>query len=74
MRDFAEHHPDQARFVSVTGVICRADVAPCDDRIDGVPARPDGTHYKGVGEDLVIGTLLRLLAPAMGPVSAGLDG
>jgi len=40
-------------------------VAPCDDRIDGVPARPDGTHYKRVGEDFVIETLLRMLAPLM---------
>jgi hypothetical protein len=68
MRDFAERHPNQARFVSVTGVICATDVAPCDDQIDGVPARPDGTHYKGVGEDLVIATLLQLLAPVMEPL------
>jgi len=65
LRGFAERHPDRARFVSVTDVICATDVAPCDDRIDGVPARPDGTHYKRKGEGLVIETLLRLLAPIM---------
>jgi peptidoglycan/LPS O-acetylase OafA/YrhL len=65
LRGFAERHPDRTRFVSVTDVICAADVAPCDDRIDGVPARPDGTHYKRAGEDLVIETLLRMLAPVM---------
>jgi peptidoglycan/LPS O-acetylase OafA/YrhL len=65
LRRFAEGHPDRARFVSVTDTICAVDVAPCDDRIDGVPARPDGTHYKRAGEDFVIETLLRMLAPLM---------
>jgi len=65
LQHFAERHPDHSRFVSVTNVICATDVAPCDDRIDGVPARPDGTHYKRTGEDLVIETLLRGLAPVM---------
>ena len=69
LRRFAERHPDRARFVSVTSEICSTDVAPCDDRIDGIPARPDGTHYKRVGEQLVIDTLLRLLRPLMGPLS-----
>lgn len=67
LRRFAEHHPDRVRFVSVTDVICATDVAPCDDRIDGVPARPDGSHYKRVGEELVIETILRMLAPVMDP-------
>ncbi len=66
---FAERHPDRAYFLSVTDVICRTDAAPCDDRIDGVPARPDGTHYEGVGETVVIATLLRLMAPVMDPLS-----
>jgi peptidoglycan/LPS O-acetylase OafA/YrhL len=69
LRGFAERHPDRVRFVSVTDAICATDVAPCDDRIDGVPARPDGTHYKRVGEDLVIETLFRLLAPVTDPLS-----
>jgi peptidoglycan/LPS O-acetylase OafA/YrhL len=69
LRRFAEGHPDRMRFVSVTDVICATDVAPCDDRIDGVPARPDGTHYKRGGEELVIDTLLRMLAPVMDPIS-----
>jgi peptidoglycan/LPS O-acetylase OafA/YrhL len=71
MRRFAERHPDTVRFISVTDVICTTDVAPCDDRIDGVPARPDGTHYKGAGEELVIDTLLRLLGPMMEQVREG---
>ena len=70
LRRFAERHPDRAYFLSVTDAICRTDAAPCDDRIDGVPARPDGTHYEGVGETVVIATLLRLMAPVMDPLSA----
>jgi peptidoglycan/LPS O-acetylase OafA/YrhL len=69
MRRFAERHPDHAVFVSVTDAICAADVAPCDDAIGGVPARPDGTHYEGEGEELVIDTLLGRLAPVMDPLS-----
>ena len=73
LRRFAERHPDRAYFLSVTDVICHTDVAPCDDRIDGVPARPDGTHYEGAGQRVVIATLLRLLAPVMGPLSTRSD-
>jgi hypothetical protein len=74
MRRFARGHPKRVRFISVTDVICATDVAPCDDRLDGVPARPDGTHYRGAGEELVITTLLRLLAPVMRPVEANAAG
>jgi hypothetical protein len=65
LRLVAERHPDRALFVSVTDVICATDVAPCDDRIDGIPARPDGTHYEKAGEELVIETLLRMLVPVI---------
>jgi SGNH domain (fused to AT3 domains) len=69
MRRFAQRHPDRATFISVTDAICAEDVAPCDDAIEGVPARPDGTHYEGEGERLVIRTLFRLLSPLMGPLT-----
>jgi hypothetical protein len=69
LRDLAERRPGQVRFVSVTDVVCAEDVAPCDDRIDGVPARPDGTHYEGAGEQLVIDTLLRRLGSLMEPMA-----
>jgi peptidoglycan/LPS O-acetylase OafA/YrhL len=62
LSNFAEEHPSDVRFVSVTDVICQRDVAPCDDSLPGgVLARPDGTHYEGPGEDLVIRTLLTRL-------------
>ncbi len=63
LRSYADRHPDLAAFISITDVVCRSDTAPCDDRVDGVVARPDGTHYEGVGERLVVGALLRLVAP-----------
>jgi peptidoglycan/LPS O-acetylase OafA/YrhL len=68
LRAFAEDHPDDAVFLSVTDVVCVEDVAPCDDSIGGTPARPDGTHYEGAGEDLVIETLLKRLATEMDDV------
>jgi len=63
MKAYAERHPDRAVFVSITDIICRTDETLCDDDIDGVPARPDGTHYQGAGEALATATLLRLIAP-----------
>jgi peptidoglycan/LPS O-acetylase OafA/YrhL len=69
LRDLAERRPDEVRFVSVTDVVCAEDVAPCDDRIGGAPARPDGTHYEGAGEQLVIEALLRRLSSVMEPMT-----
>ena len=63
MEDFAESHPDLARFVSITDTVCRHDEAPCDDRVGGEPARPDGRHYEGDGAELAAEALLDELAP-----------
>jgi hypothetical protein len=65
LRDHARRHPDATGFVSITDVVCREDVAPCDDRIEGVTARRDGVHYEGAGEEAVIEALLEKLAPFM---------
>ena len=65
MRAYAKQHPDQATFVSVTDTMCKADVSPCDDTIDGAPARPDGTHYEGPAQQVVVGALADLLAPLL---------
>lgn len=59
---YARRHPDQAVFVSITDMICSADEAPCDDRIDGVAARPDGTHYEGEGEQKIVSVLASTIA------------
>jgi peptidoglycan/LPS O-acetylase OafA/YrhL len=70
LRGFAERRPgDDVRFVSVTEAVCAEDVAPCEDRVGGAPARPDGTHYEGAGEDLVIEALLSRLGSLMEPLS-----
>lgn len=65
LQDFAERRPEGVRFVSVTDAVCAEDVAPCDDRVGGAPARPDGTHYEGAGEELVIEVLFGRLRPLM---------
>ncbi len=64
LRRYAQQHSDVAAFASVTSVVCRTDIAPCDDRIDGTPARPDGTHYGGPGVNEVVGALAGFL-PAL---------
>jgi hypothetical protein len=65
MHSYAEQHPDLAAYVSVTGTICRSNVSPCDDTIDGVLARIDGTHYRGIGQDTVVKLLLDLFEPVL---------
>jgi peptidoglycan/LPS O-acetylase OafA/YrhL len=65
MREYARRHPDRAAFVSITSVICHTDTVPCNDLIDGRPARPDGDHYAGPGAVKAAQTLLHLLAPIM---------
>ncbi len=62
MQAYAKQHPDQASFISVTDTMCRADVSPCDDTIEGVPARPDGIHYEGPAQKIVVGTIADRLA------------
>jgi hypothetical protein len=59
---YAEAHPDLAEFVSVTSVVCKADTAPCDDRIHGVPARFDGMHYTDQAAPIVVNAIVRKLA------------
>jgi peptidoglycan/LPS O-acetylase OafA/YrhL len=65
LRGYAERHPELSAFISITDVVCRQDVAPCDDRIEGVTARRDGVHYEGAGEEAVIDALLEMLGPFM---------
>jgi peptidoglycan/LPS O-acetylase OafA/YrhL len=68
LRDFAEGRPGKVRYLSVTDAVCAEDVAPCDDRVGGAPARPDGTHYEGAGQELVMDVLFRRLGPLMDSV------
>jgi hypothetical protein len=67
MRTYAREHPRQAGFISVTDAICHTDTAPCDDTIDGVPARPDGTHYQGDAKTLVVSAILQHLSRTLAP-------
>lgn len=65
LRDYAEQHPDRAAFVSITGVVCRIDESLCNDEINGIPARPDGTHYEGAGAKKAASAVLDLLVPIL---------
>lgn len=65
LQRYADRHPDRAAFLSVTDAVCRDGASPCDDLIGGVPARPDGTHYEGAGEDLVTGLIVDAIAAKM---------
>ncbi|HVF08933.1 MAG TPA: acyltransferase family protein, partial [Actinomycetota bacterium] len=65
LRNYAARHPHDAVFVTITDIVCATDTSPCDDTVAGMPARPDGTHYDGVGADLVADALVARLAPHM---------
>ncbi len=65
LAEYAASHTEEATFVSITDTVCRVDVSPCDDRIDGEPARPDGRHYEGDGAELAAEALLDELEPLM---------
>ena len=62
MHTYAVRHPDQASYVSVTDVMCKVDVSPCDDTFDGALARPDGTHYEGPAAQKVVLALSNMMA------------
>lgn len=65
LRRYAATHPTDAAFVTITDTICRRDVSPCDDRMwNGEPARPDGTHYGGLGEIRAAVAIVRELRTA----------
>jgi len=62
LEQYATDHPGIATFMSVTNVVCKTDVAPCDDRINGVPARYDGTHYTATSGPIVVNVIAREIA------------
>ncbi|HXJ65526.1 MAG TPA: acyltransferase family protein, partial [Actinomycetota bacterium] len=70
LAEYAADHSDIARFVSLIPVVCHDDGVPCDDRIDGVPARPFGTHYRGAGATLVSRAIAARIAMFMPGASA----
>ncbi|MCZ7534795.1 MAG: acyltransferase [Acidimicrobiia bacterium] len=65
LAEYAKAHTGKAAFVSITDSVCRVDESPCDDRIDGEPARPDGRHYEGAGAELAARALLDELEPLL---------
>jgi len=63
LSDYAKAHPTLAVFVSITDIICHTNTSPCNDLIDGVPARPDGTHYRDAGAQKAATAIVNALAP-----------
>ena len=70
MQGYARRHPDLAEFIDITHSLCHEETSPCDDRVDGVPARPDGTHYGGPGGEFVAALLADDIAPWVTPGSS----
>lgn len=62
MEEYARTHPRRALYISVTEDVCHEVTSPCDDSVNGVPARFDGVHYEGPGVDLVVDSLLSQLS------------
>ena len=65
LREYARAHPETTQFISITEDVCHDDEVPCNDLVDGVTVRSDGTHYSGVGEELAANLLLDELAPTL---------
>jgi hypothetical protein len=47
MQAYARRHPDVAEYIDITHALCHDAASPCDDRVDGVRARPD-CHHVGI--------------------------
>ncbi len=74
LREYVAAHPGETAVIDIGRVICREQVALCDDTVGGAPARPDGSHYEGAGADLAITTLLAQLAPYLGVTAPAVAG
>jgi hypothetical protein len=67
LRAYAHNHPARTVYISITDVICRRDVSPCDDSIGDVYARPGGTHYKNEGAQKAANAIVRQMHEALYP-------
>ena len=59
---YARAHPNRTSFISITNLVCHDDAVPCDDRVQGKPARYDGTHYTDQTAPIVVGAIVNELA------------
>lgn len=64
LRRFARSHPT-VEYVSITSAVCSEAKPLCDDRIDGVTAREDGSHYSGPGKEVAARALVREISRAV---------
>ena len=65
MRHFAATHPSRAAFASITRFVCRDRAVPCNDRVGGVLARPDGAHYEGDAAIRIANTIADIASPML---------
>jgi hypothetical protein len=71
LRAYALSHPGFS-YVRISDDLCRRIVAPCNDRLRGGYARPDGTHYERRGEVKASVVLIREIKAALDPTSSTL--
>jgi hypothetical protein len=48
----------KTHYFSITNLVCRDSNVPCDDSLNGKPARPDGTHFTPEGASQFIPDLV----------------
>jgi len=48
----------KTHYFSITKLVCRDSNVPCDDSINGIPARPDGSHFTPEGASQFIPQLV----------------
>ena len=48
----------KTHYFSITDLVCRDSNVPCDDSLNGKPARPDGTHFTPEGASQFIPALI----------------
>jgi hypothetical protein len=53
------------RSISIESLVCHSNASPCNDRLRGRLARPDGTHYDPAAAPIVARAVIdRALAAA----------
>jgi len=71
LRGFALAHQRRTAYFNLNDFVCHVVASPCNDRIAGVPARGDGTHYGVDGSIRVVDEILRRLTPFMPAAPSG---
>jgi peptidoglycan/LPS O-acetylase OafA/YrhL len=68
-RGFAAAHPDRVSVLDLDHFLCPKG-PPCNPKVDGVEARPDGTHLSAAGAGLVARWMLPQLDAMLRPAAS----